>query len=162
MAKKVLELDTPFRTGERVATTRDLIGAPEGTLGKIRLSNGLSGSGGGKPWIRYWVRFEDGKLLGQVDHNDLVRPAQAFEWQERKVAQEAARDAEDESKAGPSSEGGSTASAIPAALLARSKAAKTKRTETDDTPEPKTQTTPAIPAALLARSKAAKAKRTDG
>lgn len=132
MAKKVLELDTPFRTGERVVATRPLRGAPIGTIGKVRLVNGLSDYNGGKTWLRYWVRFEDGKLLGQIDHNDLVRPIHVHAWQERENQrlEEANRPPVEEAPASESSDGGSgeggIASLIPAALLERSRAAKAR------------------------------------
>ncbi len=131
MAKKVLELDTPFRTGERVVAARPLRGAPIGTIGKVRLVNGLSDYNGGKPWIRYWVRFEDGKLLGQIDHNDLVRPIHVHAWQERETrrVEEANRPPVEEAPAAESSGDtgdGGIASLIPAALLERSKAAKAR------------------------------------
>lgn len=128
MAKKVLELDTPFRTGERILTTRDLRGVSEGAPGKIRLANGLSDSGGGKAWMRYWVRFEDGSLLGQIDHNDLVRPAQVLDWQQRKADQdEQVSELTVEDTSSKETGGADGAAAlIPAALLERSKAAKAR------------------------------------
>lgn len=134
MPKKTIELDTPFRKGEKVLTTRDLRGAPEGTEGKIKLINGLSDVSGGSPWLRYWVRFEDGSLLGHVDHVDLVRPNMVSAWHER-VEEEAlaAERAADAAAAPPaeaagSAEGGGSGieSMIPAALLERSKAAKAR------------------------------------
>ena len=57
MPKKILDLDTPFRRNERVVTTTDLVGAPEGTYGKVKLSNGLHTTNN---WPRYWVRFDNG------------------------------------------------------------------------------------------------------
>lgn len=129
MAKKVLELDTPFRTGERVITTRGLRGAPEGTQGKVRLVNGLSDYNGGKTWLRYWVRFDDGQLLGQVDHNDLVRPMQADLWLEReaKRIEDANRPPVEATPAAETGDGGGGAAGlIPEALLERSRAAKAR------------------------------------
>ncbi len=132
MAKQVLELDTPFRTGERVITTRDLRGAPTGTPGKVRLVNGLSDSGGGNPWIRYWVRFNDGQFLGHIDHDDLVRPAQLDEWNARMTLREEQQNqpaVEVEEGAAASLEAPSDGGAvglIPAALLERSRAAKAR------------------------------------
>ena len=69
MAKKVLELDTPFRKNEKVITTRSLGPIPEGAVGKVKLINGLTS------WNRYWVQFNDGPMVGSIDHDDLVRPA---------------------------------------------------------------------------------------
>lgn len=129
MAKKVLELDTPFRTGEKVLATRGLRGAPEGSKGKVRLVNGLSEFNGGKAWLRYWVRFEDGSLLGQVDHNDLVRPAQLQDWHDREIrrVEEANRPpVEATPEAETSSGDDGAAGLIPAALLERSRAAKAR------------------------------------
>ncbi len=127
MPKKVLELDTPFRKGEKVVATRDLGPIPGGTQGKIQLQNGISN------WIRYWVMFEGGRQVGQVDHNDLVRPNQLQQWIDRKEAREAAAqqsEAEAASTAvaevGAGGGGGGIASQIPAHLLERSKAAKAR------------------------------------
>ncbi|MGH1488081.1 MAG: hypothetical protein ACRBK7_01600 [Acidimicrobiales bacterium] len=127
MAKNVLELDTPFRKGEKVIATRDLGPILGGTQGKIQLQNGLSN------WIRYWVLFDGGRQVGQIDHNDLVRPNQLQQWTDRKEAQElaalqsesaAAESASAEVSAGGA--GGGIASQIPAHLLERSKAAKAR------------------------------------
>ncbi len=126
MAKSAPTLDTPFRRGEKVLTTRALGPRPEGSEGKVKLINGFD------TWIRYWVRFADGEIVGQVSHDDLVRPSQAEEWEARAQAQaEAALRSETESAAeAPAAvEGGGgdgVASQIPAALLERSKAAKAR------------------------------------
>lgn len=124
MAKKTLELDTPFRTGEKVLTTQIVSGLPEGTKGKIKLVNGVGS------WMRYWVRFDDGSLHGRVDHNDLVRPSQVDQWQERAAKQalaatQSAAVPETEAAAAPSALGGE-ASLIPENLLERSRAAKAR------------------------------------
>lgn len=129
MAKNAPTLDTPFRRGEKVLTTRDVAGRPDGTRGKVKLVNGLQAG-----WMRYWVRFDDGEIIGQVDHDDLVRPAQLQDWKDREVAQaEAAAKAEagNEAAAAEPAEGGGgggdgVASKIPAAILERSKAAKAR------------------------------------
>lgn len=125
MAKKTLELDTPFRKGEDVIATRDLEEIPGGTQGKIQLQNGIG------VWKRYWVMFDGGRQMGQVDHDDLVRPNQLQQWTDRKEAREAAAiqaatatEAPAEVAAGGG--GGGIASQIPAALLERSKAAKAR------------------------------------
>ncbi len=129
MARKTKDLETPFRKGEKVVATRDLLGIPGGTKGKIQIRNGLGA------WIRYWVMFDDGRQLGQVDHNDLVRPHQLQEWIDRREAEAAAalRSAEDQSapaaadaNAGDDAGGSGLAAQIPAALLERSKAAKAR------------------------------------
>lgn len=123
MAKKDVDLDTPFRRGEQVVATRDILGVPTGTEGKIQLHNGLG------RWDRYWVMFGD-QQVGQVDHNDLTRPYQLDEWlrREQEKAEAALRSDEEqaqEAEADSSADGGGgIASQIPAHLLERSKAAK--------------------------------------
>ena len=62
---KTVDLSTRIRSGAKVRATIDLPGVPEGTSGKIAMSNGIT-------WKRYWVRFENGELLGHVDHNNIV------------------------------------------------------------------------------------------
>lgn len=124
MAKKKVDLDTPFRRGELVMATRDIRGIPSGTEGKVQLHNGLG------TWDRYWVLFGD-RQVGQVDHDDLTRPYQHDEWLQREKdrAEAALRSAEEESQEAQEASsggdgGGGVASQIPAHLLERSKAAK--------------------------------------
>lgn len=127
---KTKTLDTPFATGETVITTRDLRGIGSGSEGKVQLSNGLGA------WNRYWVRFKDGQLVGQITHEDLVRPDQLDMWHEKKeadriAAENAANEAETEVEkpaeaAAPSGGGDDLASRIPADLLERSRAAKAR------------------------------------
>lgn len=124
MAKKNVDLDTPFRKGEKVMATRDIWGIASGTEGKVQLHNGLG------TWDRYWVLFGD-RQVGQIDHDDLTRPYQLDEWLQREKdrAEAALRSVEEESKeAEEASSGGDggdgVASQIPAHLLERSKAAK--------------------------------------
>lgn len=128
MAKQVLDLDTPYKRGEKVLTTRPLPGIAEGTSGKVKLTNGFD------QWNRYWVRLNDGRLVGHIDHNDLVRPNMLSDWRSREADRAAQAEAAAagvaaapaEVSAG-SSDGG-VASLIPAALLERSKAAKARLT----------------------------------
>jgi len=129
MARTAVDLDTPFRKGERVVATRDLDGVPGGTKGRIQLHNGLGS------WHRYWVLFEDGRQLGQVDHDDLVRPGMLQRWfdhkeEQARAAEQAAARAEAGAAAaaenGASGAGGGIASQIPTHLLERSKAAKSR------------------------------------
>ena len=61
MAKPAPTLDTPFRRGERVLTTRSIAGRPEGDVGKVKVTNGLDSG-----WNRYWVRFADGRIIRQI------------------------------------------------------------------------------------------------
>ncbi len=128
---KTKSLDTPFTKGETVITTRDLRGIGSGSEGKVQLSNGLG------VWNRYWVRFKDGQLVGQITHEDLVRPNQLDLWHEKKeadrlAAENAANEAEAEAEkpaetaAEPSGGGDDLASRIPADLLERSRAAKAR------------------------------------
>ncbi len=131
MPKKVLDLDTPFRRGERVLTVRDIAGAPEGTEGKVKLTNGLHTTNN---WPRYWVRFENGEFIGQVDHDDLVRPKMLDAWHdretERAAAAEAAANAAAQAADAPAevaaADGGGNelAALIPPHLLERSRAAR--------------------------------------
>ena len=126
MAKKDRTLDTPFRRGERVQTVRPVDRFDEGATGKVKVANGLG------LWRRYWVRFDDGTVVGQVSHEDLVRPWQFDEWLAREhdrelAAQRSEEDAAAAVAAADSSNGGEgdgVASQIPAHLLERSKAAK--------------------------------------
>ncbi|MEM7324165.1 MAG: hypothetical protein AAF531_13835 [Actinomycetota bacterium] len=131
MPRKSIELDTPFRKGEKVVATRDLGPIPGGTEGKIQLQNGIS------TWKRYWVLFDGKQQRGQVDHDDLVRPHQMQAWLDRKAAAEeaalaAAEAAESdaasavEAGAGGGGGGGGIADQIPAHLLERSRAAKAR------------------------------------
>ncbi len=125
---KTLDLDTPFRKGELVIATRDIEDVPGGTEGKIQLHNGLGS------WHRYWVLFEGTRQMGQVDHDDLVRPNQLQRWKDRKeeaalAAERAAAGAVEAAASeasGGGDAGGGAASLIPAHLLERSKAAKAR------------------------------------
>jgi hypothetical protein len=122
MAKKVLELETPFRKNEKVITTRSLGAIPEGAVGKVKLANGLTS------WSRYWVQFNDGTMLGSIDHDDLVRPAMLTQWNEAKIVSAQAAEASLEAASQPAVEaaaGGNTLG-IPELLLERSRAAKAR------------------------------------
>ena len=77
MAKKERTLDTPFRKNEKVQTTTDLDDIPEGSGGKVKLANGLGN------WRRYWIMFADGRVRGQISHDQLVRPSQVDAWLQR-------------------------------------------------------------------------------
>ena len=124
MAKKVLELDTPFRKNEKVITTRALGAIPEGAAGKVKLANGLT------HWSRYWVQFNDGPMVGSIDHDDLVRPAMLEEWTAAKAAEaiaaEAALVATEAPTEAVADAGGGNSHGIPEHLLERSRAAKTR------------------------------------
>lgn len=128
MAKKSRTLDTPFRKGEKVQTTREIDDVPEGATGKIKLSNGLGS------WRRYWVLFEDGEIRGQISHDELVRPSQLEDWLKRKEDEEnaalASADAVTEVAAETSDTNGDggLAALVPPHILERSKAAKARLT----------------------------------
>ena len=48
----------PLKRKQKVVATIDLPGVPEGTEGKILVSNGIE-------WFRYWVDFDNGAKLGR-------------------------------------------------------------------------------------------------
>src|SRR6478609_810281 len=54
-----------LRKGDKVVTTADLRNVPEGTAGKVIVVNGLT-------WIRYWVRFDNGEVLGSIARDKLA------------------------------------------------------------------------------------------
>ncbi len=134
---KTVEPDTPFKKNEIVKATLDLPGVPEGTVGKIKVINGFS-------WTRYWVFFDNGVDLGQLDTNDLVRPDHWDDFFEQKeLAEERAKKAAQAAANGvvaADAGGGADAAAaadpndplariralVPAHLLERSAAARTR------------------------------------
>jgi hypothetical protein len=59
-------LSTVLPKNQEVKAATDLKGVPEGTQGRIMLSNGLS-------WIRYWVKFDNGIEMGSLHRDKLVR-----------------------------------------------------------------------------------------
>ncbi|MFT7474145.1 MAG: hypothetical protein ACI81L_001066 [Verrucomicrobiales bacterium] len=116
---KTVDLSRRIKSGAKVRATIDLPGVPEGTAGKVAMSNGLT-------WKRYWVRFENGELLGHIDHSKIVI---SRAWDQFFVEKQAAEDAAlDGATAGGSSTEGATAAAdnafgVPQYLLDRTKAA---------------------------------------
>ena len=52
--------------GEKVRLVADRPGLPSGAEGRVAMANGFA-------WRRYWVRFDDGPVVGHIDHGDLVR-----------------------------------------------------------------------------------------
>jgi hypothetical protein len=126
MAKKTVDLDTPFQRGEKVMLVRPLPGHDQGQRGKVRLVSGFD------DWKRYWVRFTNGDLVGSVDHADLVRPRMYHLWRQRQEEKAAAavRSTEDTPPAAASAApgGGGVTDQIPAVLLERSLAAKKRLT----------------------------------
>ena len=61
---KTIDRTLPIKRYRKVVATSDLPGVPEGTVGKVRVANGVS-------WYRYWVDFDNGVRMGQVSHADL-------------------------------------------------------------------------------------------
>lgn len=77
---KTLELDAPFKKGDKVRATASLRNVPEGTAGKVKLVNGVK-------WTRYWVFFDNGVDLGSIDQKYLVRTAHWEQFVARREAQ---------------------------------------------------------------------------
>lgn len=130
MAKKALTLDTPFRPGEKVVAAATVGDIAEGTKGKIELANGLG------VWRRYWVKFDGGRMRGQVSHEVLARPSQLAEWHQHQTDLANAALRKEQAAEAPAAAvgagdnggaGGGVASRIPAAILERSKAAKARK-----------------------------------
>ncbi|MGK0225417.1 MAG: hypothetical protein ACI8XD_000226 [Thermoproteota archaeon] len=132
---KTVEPDAPFKKNDVVKATMDLPGVPQGTLGKIKVINGFA-------WIRYWVFFDNGVDLGQLDTDELVRPEHwdhFFEQKElveeraRLAAEAVANGAEVSSEASdagaptdPNDPLARIRSLVPAHLLERSDAARAR------------------------------------
>ena len=55
-----------LKRGEKVRLVSELPGVPQGAEGKVAMANGFT-------WNRYWVRLVDGRVVGHIDHDDLVR-----------------------------------------------------------------------------------------
>ncbi|MEM7285870.1 MAG: hypothetical protein AAF480_05925 [Actinomycetota bacterium] len=111
---------------ERVKAAVDLRGVPEGTEGRVIVSNGFD-------WVRYWVAFDNGVEMGSLHRDKLVR---IKEWDQylvdRELAAERAAvaaeagDDEDTADAGGGGGGdGATVNGVlvPQLLLDRTKAA---------------------------------------
>lgn len=131
---RTAELDAPFNKNEVVKATIDLPGVPSGTEGRIKIINGFD-------WRRYWVFFDNGVDLGQLDEHDLVRPAHWEEFFTRKADAEAA--------------------AAEAAQAAASGAAAAEAAPTDSGDgDPAAALRALIPEHLLERSRDAKARLT--
>lgn len=116
-----------LRRKERVRAAVDLRGVPEGTEGRVILSNGFD-------WIRYWVAFDNGVEMGSLDRTKLVRTA---EWQQYLIDRESAAerallaaeagDTDDDGAAADEGDAGGGATVngvtVPQLLLDRTKAA---------------------------------------
>lgn len=120
MFKRTKSLDEPFKRGQKVITTGPLGDFDAGTEGVVKLSNGLG------VWRRYWVLFKDAELVGQIDHNSLVRPGQMKQWEDKQLEVAANAEAAASSEAATSGDSGGSSNSlgIPQALLDKSAAAK--------------------------------------
>ena len=107
---------------QEVVAATNLKGVPEGTIGKVMLSNGLD-------WVRYWVKFENGVEMGSLHRNKLVS---AEDWdlylEERDngaLPLEETTDSADEESSTTGSGGGVEVNGVlvPQLLLDRSQAA---------------------------------------
>jgi len=107
---------------QRVVAATNLKGVPEGTIGKIMLSNGLD-------WVRYWVKFENGVEMGSLHRNKLVS---AEDWdlyveerEDRALPLEETTDSADEESSTTASSGGVEVNGVlvPQLLLDRTQAA---------------------------------------
>ncbi len=120
---KTIDLDARIRSGAKVRATADLPGVPAGTNGKVAMSNGIT-------WLRYWVRFDNGEMLGHVDHDNIVIARHWDLWHRRKEEAELAASQADTAGAaaggGGAAAGGDTPFGVPQYLLDRTKAALEK------------------------------------
>ena len=107
---------------QEVVAATNLKGVPEGTSGKVMLSNGLD-------WVRYWVKFENGVEIGSLHRNKLVS---AEDWdlylEEREdgaLTLEETTDSADEESSSAGSGGGVEVNGVlvPQLLLDRTQAA---------------------------------------
>ena len=107
---------------QEVVAATNLKGVPEGTNGKVMISNGLD-------WVRYWVKFENGVEMGSLHRNKLVS---AEDWdlylEEREdgsLALEETTDSADEESSTTGSGGGVEVNGVlvPQLLLDRSRVA---------------------------------------
>ena len=126
-----------LKRGERVRLVAGLPGVPEGSEGKVAMANGFT-------WNRYWVRLVDGRVVGHIDHGDLVRTrdyerflvardreAVEAEIAALQAAEAAADPSSSEADADAAADGGSSEAvvngvAVPAYLIQRSADARTR------------------------------------
>ena len=71
---------------ERVKAAINLRDVPEGTEGRVILSNGLT-------WMRYWVHFDNGVEMGSLHRDKLVR---VHEWDQFLIDRETAAERAEE------------------------------------------------------------------
>ena len=120
---KTIDRTLPIKRYRKVVATTDLPGVPEGTVGKVRVANGVS-------WYRYWVDFDNGVRMGQVSHADLCLEGDWGRFQLDRVEAErrAVETPEEtgEAEDGEANDEGSTGNrfGIPEHLLERSRTAR--------------------------------------
>ena len=138
MASEATTAEMQARTlvrGEKVRLVTDRPGLDAGAGGKVAMANGFA-------WRRYWVRFDDGPVVGHIDHGDLVRARDydgflAARDREAEQAEAAAALAEASAAAKAVAEAGPAAAGdtgetvvngvtVPAYLLQRSADARTR------------------------------------
>lgn len=131
--RTVAELGSPFNKNDAVKATVDLPGVPAGTNGRVKLVNGFT-------WRRYWVFFDNGVELGQLDNDELVRPSHWDDWFTARAEAEAAAeraalaaaagaeagtgDGDGAAAADPNDPHAALRAMVPAHLLERSRAAR--------------------------------------
>ena len=122
---KTIDRTLPIKRYKKVVATVDLPGVPEGTVGKVRVANGVS-------WYRYWVDFENGVRLGQVGHEQVCHQS---DWDafrvDRAEAERRAAEAPEESADGADGDDGDGGAAgnafgVPEHLLERSRTARAR------------------------------------
>lgn len=76
MAKSDVTADGSLRKRAKVTAKEDIPSrqpggqsVPAGMAGKVAMVSGFG------PWIRYWVRFENGALIGSIDRDALTVPS---------------------------------------------------------------------------------------
>ena len=125
-----------LKRGEKVRLVAELPGVPQGAEGKVAMANGFT-------WNRYWVRLVDGRVVGHIDHGDLVRTRDYERYlvardREAVEAELAAQRAAEAAEAAPAEADGADGGdggageavvngvAVPAYLLQRSADARTR------------------------------------
>ena len=123
---KTIDRTLPIKRYKKVVATVDLPGVPEGTVGKVRVANGVA-------WYRYWVDFENGVRLGQVGHQQVCHESDwaAFRADRADAERRAAEAPEESADGGDGDEAGGGGAAgnafgVPEHLLERSRAARAR------------------------------------
>lgn len=119
-----------LRRRTAVVARNDLRDVPQGTPGKVVLVNGFA-------WVRYWVKFDNGVYLGQINREDL---ATADEWKSHLAGEDVWGSASAATSGGDDGDGGDTGggdggsggvttpsgTVVPQKLIDRAKAARTR------------------------------------